>query len=65
MKFYRFPDLKPAGIPWTRKHVRDLWRAGRFPRPVELGPNTQMWLAEEVDEFVADLVRARDSNKAA
>lgn len=30
--------------------------AGRFPRPIHLGPRAVAWLASEVDEWIAERV---------
>jgi prophage regulatory protein len=60
MKFYRYTDLKAAGIPWTRKHLFYLEKDGQFPRRVRLGPGTICWPADEVDAFVAERVNARE-----
>ena len=38
----------------------DWIRAGRFPAPIELGPNSRAWLREEVEEFLAQRKAARD-----
>jgi hypothetical protein len=58
-RYYRFRDLRDAGIPWTRKHIRHLEQSGRFPRRIYLGPNTVMWDAAEIDAFVAARAEAR------
>jgi len=34
---------------------------GSFPRPVQLGPRAVGWLANEVDEWIADRIAARPS----
>jgi prophage regulatory protein len=35
--------------------------AGRFPKPIDLGPNTRAWLDDELDAVVLDRVRERDA----
>jgi prophage regulatory protein len=65
MRFYRFPDLKPAGVPWTRKHLFYMEKDGRFPKRIPLGPNTIVWSAAEVDAFVESRMKARDSSDQA
>jgi prophage regulatory protein len=60
MRLYRYPDLKPRGIPWTNKHLITLEKRGDFPRRVQLGSNTVAWVADEVDGYVADRVSARE-----
>ena len=65
MKFYRFHDLELRGVPWTRKHLYELERTGRFPKRVKLGANTVAWSADEVDRFVADKLKARETETTA
>ena len=39
-----------------------LWewvRTGKFPAPIDLGPNTRAWLAEEVDAFLLQRAKER------
>jgi predicted DNA-binding transcriptional regulator AlpA len=36
-------------------------KAGRFPAPIELGPNVRAWLEEELDAVVERSVRQRDA----
>jgi prophage regulatory protein len=41
-----------------------LWqwvRDGKFPPPIELGPNTKAWLGEEIDRHL--LARAKERNR--
>jgi len=35
-------------------------QAGRFPRPVKLGPRAVGWIESEVSEWIAARVEARD-----
>jgi prophage regulatory protein len=32
---------------------------GRFPKPIELGPNTRAWLTDEVDAFIVARAKER------
>jgi prophage regulatory protein len=58
-RLYRHRDLKARGISFTPKHIRTLERAGRFPRRIDLGEHSVAWVAEEVDAWVEQKVRAR------
>jgi prophage regulatory protein len=58
-QFLTFADLKARGIPFTRMHLRRLGRAGKFPRPVNLGANTVVWFASEIDAHIERLAAAR------
>ncbi|TDK23431.1 AlpA family transcriptional regulator [Luteimonas aestuarii] len=40
-------------------------RAGTFPRPIKLGPNSTGWLESEIDAFLAAAVAQRDQAGAA
>src|SRR5690349_6149111 len=35
-------------------------KAGRFPAPIRLGPNSSAWLVAEVDEWIARRAAERD-----
>jgi predicted DNA-binding transcriptional regulator AlpA len=61
MRVYRFRDLKGAGVPFSRKHITSLERAGEFPRHFDIGVHSVCWVAEEVDRWVQDRVRRRRS----
>ena len=66
MRFYRFRDLKTVhDIPWTAKHLYTLEREGKFPKRVHLGPMTVAWVADEVDKFIMEKVRARYAREEA
>jgi prophage regulatory protein len=60
-----FPELRAVkGITYSREHIRRLMKARRFPRAVKLGdaPNARVaWSEQEVDEYVADRLAARDA----
>jgi predicted DNA-binding transcriptional regulator AlpA len=61
MRFLSFPQLKSEkGVPYTRRHLRDLVRAGKFPRPVELSEARIAWIEDEIDQWQADKVSLRD-----
>jgi prophage regulatory protein len=59
MRSYRFRDLKGAGVPFCRKHVRHLEKLGEFPMHFDIGANTVSWVADEVDAWVEVRVRRR------
>lgn len=35
-------------------------RAGTFPQPIKLGPNSSGWLESEIDAFLANAKKQRD-----
>jgi prophage regulatory protein len=52
------------GIPFSRQHLHRLIAAGRFPRPIKIGENTNAWLEAEVDEYLSGCIAARDTAAA-
>lgn len=57
---YQFRDLKPAGVPYSRKHVTTLEKRDEFPMHFQLGPNSIAWVADEVDAWVENKIRGRN-----
>jgi prophage regulatory protein len=56
------PGLRARyGIRWTRQYINRLERSGKFPKKVELGHNTKDWVEEEIADWCAAKVRARDA----
>jgi len=57
-----YTELKPRfGIRWTRKHIIELIRAGRFPHPVHLGGQTIGWPEDEIDDWLKARIAERDA----
>ncbi len=59
MRSLRFRELKTAGVPFTRKHITHMEKQGTFPPHFVVGEKTVLWVADEVEEWVAQRVRAR------
>jgi hypothetical protein len=59
MRTYGFRDLKPAGVPFTRKHITTLEKRAEFPMHFNVGVNSVLWVAYEVDAWVERKIRAR------
>ncbi len=60
-RFVRFDRLKPDfGIDYSRMHIDRLEKAGRFPKPVQLGPNSVAWLEDEIIVWQAERIAARE-----
>jgi prophage regulatory protein len=54
MRVIRYRDLKPQkGITHTRQHLLREEAAGRFPRRLQIGPNTVAWDEQEIDDWLA------------
>jgi predicted DNA-binding transcriptional regulator AlpA len=58
-KLLSFNDLKAKGHPLGRVQTWRLVREGRFPAPVKVG-NTNAWLDNEYDAYLAGRIAARD-----
>jgi predicted DNA-binding transcriptional regulator AlpA len=57
-----FEELRAHGVPYGRQRIWELEREGSFPRRIRYGPHRNspiLWLAEEVDAWVLERVRAR------
>jgi prophage regulatory protein len=66
VRFLIYPQLKSEkGIPYTRRHLRDLIAAGKFPRPVPLSEARIAWIEDEVDQWLAEKAAARQGPKKA
>jgi prophage regulatory protein len=52
-KILGFNDLAPRGIRFSRVHISRLEKEGKFPKHLNLAPQTIGWLEEEIDAWVA------------
>jgi prophage regulatory protein len=65
VKFLTFAQLKTEkGVPYTRRHLRDLVRDGKFPKPVELSEARIAWIEDEVDAWQATKAAQRDADRS-
>ena len=60
-RIYRFPDLKPAGVPFHRVYVAKLEKQRKFPKHFNYGPNSVAWVADEIDAWVQARIASRDA----
>src|SRR5690348_1107563 len=66
MRIITFEELKPKyGIPYCRDHLRRLAKAGKFPRPREIGPGRIGWLDDEIVAHVDAIAAQPPSNEPA
>ena len=61
-RIYRYHDLRPAGVPFTRKHINTLEGRGEFPKRLYLTPFSIGWVAAEVDSWVEEKIRRRGAD---
>jgi prophage regulatory protein len=55
------PELKSVkGIPYSRRHLRDLCKAGKFPKPVPISEARIGFVESEVDAWLEAKAAARD-----
>jgi predicted DNA-binding transcriptional regulator AlpA len=60
VRFLSYDELKSEkGIRYSRRHLRDLCRDGKFPRPVKVSEARIAWIEAEVDEWQTQKVAAR------
>ena len=59
--FLKYKDLKSRGITFSRVHVRFLVNRGRFPKPVRLGNKENSWIETEIEDWIAERIKARGS----
>ena len=59
-RLYRYADLEAIGIVSNRPTLSRWIKSGRFPAPIQLGPNSVAWIADEVDSHLKQLARERE-----
>jgi prophage regulatory protein len=60
MKLLDYDGLAEKGVKFSDTHLWRLIRAGDFPRPVKIG-NRNHWEESEVDRYIEDKLKQRDS----
>jgi len=55
-----YADLKTLGIPYSKVQIWRLENDGMFPRRVRIGPQRYAWVESEIDQYIAERIRARD-----
>ena len=64
MRLISYDDLRPKGIPYSKVQIWRLERDGRFPKRVSVGPQRYAWIQSEIDQYIAERIRARDEAAA-
>ena len=60
LKLVSKKELKSVyGVPYSFVHIQRLEHAGAFPKRIKLGECRVAWLAEEVEEWIAERVALR------
>jgi len=53
--------LRRKGIKFSRVHLHRLAVAGKFPRPIKVGSNTNGWVESEIDAYIKKRIAERDA----
>jgi len=59
-----YDDLRKRGINYSKPHLWRLERDEKFPKRVKLSAGRIAWVAEEIDDWLAQKIAARDANAA-
>lgn len=54
MRVHPYKELRPTfNITYCRQHIRRLYMAGQFPKPIILNGRTVAWLASDIESWLA------------
>jgi predicted DNA-binding transcriptional regulator AlpA len=53
--------LAEMGIGFSSRHLRRLVLAKEFPGPVKISRGRNAWVVEEIEAYIADIIRKRDA----
>lgn len=56
-----YKELKAAGVPYSRMHLRRLMQARKFPQQVQLSSQRIGWFEHELADWFAQKAAARDA----
>lgn len=66
MKFLAYDDLRPAkGIGYSKVQLWRLEKRNEFPKRVPYGRGRHGWVEQEIDAWMTERIRQRDSAVAA
>jgi prophage regulatory protein len=63
-KIVGFSSLPEYGITWSRVHVSRLEKEGKFPKHLNLAPQSIGWLEEEILAWIDERAAARSTSNA-
>lgn len=61
-RLLEFWELREHGVPFTRMHVYRLEKQNRFPKRVQIGDHRVGWVEQEIDDHVAEKIKARSTS---
>ena len=50
-------------VKYSSQHIARLEKAGQFPKRLQLGQNRVAWLLHEVEDWIEERVKQRDTQK--
>jgi predicted DNA-binding transcriptional regulator AlpA len=59
-----YEQLREKGISYSRVHLFRKVKDGTFPKPVSGAGKTNAWLESEIDEYIDNLLNARNGAAA-
>jgi prophage regulatory protein len=63
-KILGFNDLAQRGIRFSRVHVSRLEKEGKFPKHLNLGPQSIGWLEDEIETWIAARAAERSAGNS-
>lgn len=60
LRIIRLPEVE-SRVGFRKTAIYAMERAGKFPRRVQLGPNSAGWVESEVESWIADRIAASRS----
>lgn len=64
VRLISYSGFKAKGIPYSKSQINRLINEEKFPKKVELGLKTRVWLESEIDAWIAERIAARDRGAA-
>ena len=60
VRLWSLSEVQKA-IPYSTSQIWRLEQAGKFPRRIKLGANRVAWAADEIQDWIASKMEARDN----
>jgi prophage regulatory protein len=61
MRLLDYADLRERGIKYSKAQLWRLYKAGKFPRPIKLSINRNVWSEDDIDGWITSRIAERDS----
>jgi len=63
-RFYTLPEVS-AVTGYSKSHIRAISKTDAFPSPIKLGASKTVWVIEEINQWIDDLIKQRDAEQGA